>query len=56
MKALLKCFPGREIVVGEGCFVGCDALRAFQRSGYAELAEEYSLRLTKLYQTLDNQS
>lgn len=41
VKALLKCFPGREIVVGEWCFVGCDALRAFQRSGYAELAEEY---------------
>ena len=50
VEALVKRFSDREIVIGEGCLVGYDAFRAFQRTGYAELAERYGLKLVDLNQ------
>lgn len=50
VEALVKRFVGREIVIGESCVIGYDALRAFERTGYAELAERYGLDLVDLNQ------
>ena len=50
VEALVKRFAGREIVIGESCVIGYDALQTFQRTGYAELAERYGLKLVDLNQ------
>jgi uncharacterized protein (DUF362 family) len=50
VEALVKRFSGRDIVIGESCVIGYYALRAFQRTGYAELAERYGLKLGNLNQ------
>ena len=48
VEALLKCFPGRQIVIGEGCIVGRDADQALARTGYASLAERYGAKAVDL--------
>ena len=45
VESLVKRFSGQEIVIGESCVIGYDALQAFQRTGYTELAERYGLKL-----------
>ncbi len=50
VEALVKRFAGREIVIGESCVIGYEAPRAFERTGYAEMAERYGLKLVDLNQ------
>ena len=35
--AFLALYPGKEVVIGEGCIVGRDAGLAFQHNGYGEV-------------------
>ena len=48
--AILKLFPGRSVVIGEGCVVGCDADIALRKNGYAPVAERYGAALVNLDQ------
>jgi len=46
--ALLKLFPGRPSVIGEGCIVGRDADIALRKNGYAEVAQRHGATLVNL--------
>lgn len=48
VEGLLRYFAGRPIVIGEGAIVGRSAMTAFQRTGYAELAQRYGAQLVDL--------
>ena len=41
VEALIQYFDGCEIIVGEGCAVGMDLTRAFERNGYRKLEKKY---------------
>jgi len=49
--AFLKVFPGRTVVIGEGCTVGRDADIALRKNGYTALAERSAARLVNLDRT-----
>jgi len=46
--AFLALYPGKEVVIGEGCIVGRDAGLAFQHNGYGEVAEARDAQLVNL--------
>jgi len=48
VEGLLQALAGRPVVIGEGGIVGRDTMRAFQRTGYAELARRYGAELVDL--------
>jgi len=48
VEGLLQARAGRPVVIGEGGIVGRDTMRAFQRTGYAELARRYGAELVDL--------
>ncbi len=48
VEGLLRYFSGRPIVIGEGAIVGRSAMKAFQRTGYADLARRYGAQLVDL--------
>lgn len=48
VEGLLRYFAGRPIVIGEGAIVGRSAMKAFQRTGYADLAGRYGAQLLDL--------
>ncbi len=48
VEGLLRHFAGRPIVIGEGAVVGRSAMKAFQRTGYADLANRYGAQLVDL--------
>ncbi len=48
VEAFLKCFPGKQAVIGEGCIVGRDADQALARTGYTSLAERYGAQAVDL--------
>jgi len=46
--AFLKLFPGRSVVIGEGCIVGRDADVALRKNGYSAVAERHGATLVNL--------
>jgi len=46
--AFLRLFPGRPVVIGEGCVVGRDADVALLKTGYAALGERYGAQVVNL--------
>jgi len=48
--AFLKLFPGRSVVIGEGCVVSRDANIALRKNGYALVAERHNATLVNLDQ------
>jgi uncharacterized protein (DUF362 family) len=50
VEAFIRRFPGREVVIGEGCIVGCDASAALAKTGYVALAKRYGAETLDLEQ------
>lgn len=48
VEGLLQAFSGHSVVIGEGGIIGRDMGKAFQRTGYAELARRYGAELVDL--------
>jgi uncharacterized protein (DUF362 family) len=46
--AFLRLFPGRPVVIGEGCVVGRDANQTLLKTGYTALGQRYGARVVNL--------